>query len=508
MKKEVAEALKQERRIVPCILSPLKWEEVKGWNLDGFEGVEFEDKYQLARGVYQRISKKIREVEEEPEYFRDGNARIEAPPQKEEHHKQIEVEEEPEYFRDSKKADSIPLNPAALYSGRTNNKYNDPTLPGYDPAKSIPLKMNPNYTDAIKNGEIAELAIADETILKTKPSYEMTAAVPIINSDVDILQKKKDTLPPKGTLGAIGGGTKLAIINKKEIDRNATELYDNGLVFNRLGNYREAIECFSKSLEFDPSKAKVWSSKGLVLYKLGNYREAIECYDRSLSLNPNEPSVLGNKDKAVNALKDPHDNETKSNTYKISNWDRLLHKNVRSVYNEDIGNIGGILGDHLSVNGNYNRTYNIPKSSVQSFSGSEVLVNISLRDMNYYDVTSESGRFIDENVDLYTLAKSIQEFLDENNFSTKLFDDSTSTESRFHIAVMKSGKLRLVMTMKRSADISLKGSPNDFVITISTGESVFGAMAKLNDFVRGGLEKSLWSYIKMKINILKTSGKK
>ncbi len=91
-----------------------------------------------------------------------------------------------------------------LYKGnalRELGKYGE-AVQCYDKA----LEINPNYTDAIKNKEIAEEAIAEETIIKTKSNYEKTIAVPTIKSDVDRLQQKKDTLPPKGTMGAIGGG--------------------------------------------------------------------------------------------------------------------------------------------------------------------------------------------------------------------------------------------------------------------------------------------------------------
>jgi uncharacterized protein YjbI with pentapeptide repeats len=66
--KEVEEALRQNKVIIPCKLEGLKWEEVK-WNLSGFQGIEFEDRYVLARALYQRILNYNIKIEPEEDMF-------------------------------------------------------------------------------------------------------------------------------------------------------------------------------------------------------------------------------------------------------------------------------------------------------------------------------------------------------------------------------------------------------------------------------------------------------
>jgi hypothetical protein len=59
----------------------------------------------------------------------------------------------------------------------------------------------------------------------------------------------------------------------------------------------------------------------------------------------------------------------------IQNWDRLVLRGVRSTDNEDMGNIISIDKDSLFLmTGRH--VFKIPKSFVQGFNGSEVLLNV------------------------------------------------------------------------------------------------------------------------------------
>ena len=59
----------------------------------------------------------------------------------------------------------------------------------------------------------------------------------------------------------------------------------------------------------------------------------------------------------------------------IQNWDRLVLKGVRSSDNDDMGNIIAIYKDALFLmTGRH--VFKIPKSFVQGFNGSEVLLNV------------------------------------------------------------------------------------------------------------------------------------
>jgi hypothetical protein len=70
----------------------------------------------------------------------------------------------------------------------------------------------------------------------------------------------------------------------------------------------------------------------------------------------------------------------------VLDWDRIIHKNVRSKDTEDVGNVFAIAGDTITIMGGKRREYSIPKSSVEGFNGSEVFLNLSFKELRNYEV--------------------------------------------------------------------------------------------------------------------------
>jgi hypothetical protein len=70
----------------------------------------------------------------------------------------------------------------------------------------------------------------------------------------------------------------------------------------------------------------------------------------------------------------------------IQNWDRLVLKGVRSSDNDDMGNIISIDKDSLFLmTGRH--VFKIPKSFVEGFNGSEVLLNVSSSEVMRLELT-------------------------------------------------------------------------------------------------------------------------
>jgi hypothetical protein len=70
----------------------------------------------------------------------------------------------------------------------------------------------------------------------------------------------------------------------------------------------------------------------------------------------------------------------------IQNWDRLVLKGVRSSDNDDMGNIISIDKDSLFLmTGRH--VFKMPKSFVQGFNGSEVLLNVPSSDVLRLELT-------------------------------------------------------------------------------------------------------------------------
>jgi hypothetical protein len=70
----------------------------------------------------------------------------------------------------------------------------------------------------------------------------------------------------------------------------------------------------------------------------------------------------------------------------ILHWERVIHKNVRSKDGVDIGNIISESGDTFTVMQGASREYNIPKSAVDGFNGSEVILSIPYAEIMTYKV--------------------------------------------------------------------------------------------------------------------------
>lgn len=74
-----------------------------------------------------------------------------------------------------------------------------------------------------------------------------------------------------------------------------------------LGNYSLALSCMDQAARLSGSEeAIIWNNRGAVLYRMGELREAEECFNRSIGLGP-EYSPAWNNLGAVLAKRDMHE---------------------------------------------------------------------------------------------------------------------------------------------------------------------------------------------------------
>ena len=71
----------------------------------------------------------------------------------------------------------------------------------------------------------------------------------------------------------------------------------------------------------------------------------------------------------------------------ILHWERVIHKNVRSGDGADVGNIISEAGDTFTVMQGAKREYNIPKSAVEGFDGSEVRLSMPNAEVLGYKIS-------------------------------------------------------------------------------------------------------------------------
>lgn len=179
--------------------------------------------------------------------------------------------------------------------------------------------------------------------------------------------------------------------------------------------------------------------------------------------------------------------------------DRALNKNARSKDWKDVGRVARIDEDTIRIMGRQDLQYDVPKSLVE-FNGSEVILQISKRELYKFEVTKGTEKeYSGQNVDLELLKRKIQDYLSQKGFVvTRVSSDTINSELAFHIEAESSSSLKDTILGKRSVDIVIKGAPNKFSLATTTEwkENVLGETAlELGSSVISSISSSLASEI-------------
>ncbi len=95
-------------------------------------------------------------------------------------------------------------------------------------------------------------------------------------------------------------------------------------------------------------------------------------------------------------------------SYVLRNWNKIIHKNVRSKDMDGVGNVVAINEDSISITTQGSQhIYKIPKSHIEGYNGAEVFLDLSAADMSTYDIDSKSQALKEETTT--TAAKSAAE---------------------------------------------------------------------------------------------------
>ena len=71
----------------------------------------------------------------------------------------------------------------------------------------------------------------------------------------------------------------------------------------------------------------------------------------------------------------------------VLNWDNIVHKNVRSKDGQDAGNVDATDADSVVIiTDGAREEYKIPKSQVDGYNGAEVLLKLTLSELEKYRV--------------------------------------------------------------------------------------------------------------------------
>ncbi|MHB8771354.1 MAG: tetratricopeptide repeat protein [Syntrophales bacterium] len=69
---------------------------------------------------------------------------------------------------------------------------------------------------------------------------------------------------------------------------SAREWFDRGRFMGEIGNYRRAVEAFSRVIEMRPDYAHAYNNRGVAYSEMGSYRLAIQDFNRAIAMNPGE----------------------------------------------------------------------------------------------------------------------------------------------------------------------------------------------------------------------------
>ncbi|HDI72543.1 MAG TPA: tetratricopeptide repeat protein, partial [Candidatus Altiarchaeales archaeon] len=68
-----------------------------------------------------------------------------------------------------------------------------------------------------------------------------------------------------------------------------------GLREYEKGNYKQAIEYYSKAIEYNPNDASLYNNRGLAYYNLQQYDKAIADYTKAIEIKPDFADAYYNR---------------------------------------------------------------------------------------------------------------------------------------------------------------------------------------------------------------------
>jgi tetratricopeptide (TPR) repeat protein len=153
--------------------------------------------------------------------------------------------------------------------------------------------------------------------------------------------------------------TDILTLYQTTIDLNPTcsMAYNNrGIIYNDLGNYKQAIEDYGRAIEINPGFAEFYINRGVAYYFLGNYKQAIEDYGRAIEIKPGNAQAYNNRGNAHALL----------SNYKqaIEDYGRAIEINPRlaeAYYNRSITYKG--LGNYKQAMEDYDRAIEIRQAN-------------------------------------------------------------------------------------------------------------------------------------------------
>ena len=83
---------------------------------------------------------------------------------------------------------------------------------------------------------------------------------------------------------------------------SASEAYNRGIEYDRVGDYKKASEQYTKAIKIDPDFFQAYKNRGVVYLNLGQFELAIKDYDEFIKLVPEDAGAYWNRGVAYKGL--------------------------------------------------------------------------------------------------------------------------------------------------------------------------------------------------------------
>ena len=279
VEKEILEARKQNKTIIPCRYKGILWTDLK-WDLNKLQGFQFDNKNSLIRQLDDII-------------FSENRSAI--PSLHEEKEEELGIRNQE--FRRKKLIKMISItiisiiaitgvvigivgftpqpSPGTIDSG-TNGTNNEATIqPDVDTLFSSALS-------SYKIGEYSDAVSSFDKVLQIEP-----------NNVTALFLKGSSLFKDAKYPDAVSSFDKVININANNTDA----LLYKGLSLYNLEKYNDAIAEFNRIRAVEPTNTDALLYKGLSLYNLERYNEAVAYYNRVLEIDPNNINATKEKEK-------------------------------------------------------------------------------------------------------------------------------------------------------------------------------------------------------------------
>ena len=287
VEREVLQAQREKKKIIPCFLRGLNPNRIK-WGLEKIQGVEFNDKFELARNLYSKI---------DIESNISGKNEPIFPNRQDQGGEKLGSLYK---FSNKKSIIAISITIISLIAiiGVVIG------MGGFSPPPPPPLPVIDNGNNEPKDQ--TAITPSDVNILfgEALASYKIRQYSDAVDSFNKVLQ-----IEPNNTTAQFLKGSSLyevgnynnALEPLKQLiqldPNNSKALYYNGLSLYNLERYNEAIIQFNRVLALEPQNTNALLYKGLSLYNLEKYNEAAAYYDRVLEIDPNNINATKEKER-------------------------------------------------------------------------------------------------------------------------------------------------------------------------------------------------------------------